>query len=538
MSIYFHYIRQEWRGFLGTASMLALCSLLRVTHALMNAFVLTALVAGRLNAFFGYLLMDGCVFLALCILLMFTDWRRAKTVGLMGIDLRADIARSLATRTYADFMKRDTGVYTSWMTNDVTQIESRGFNNIFNVVQTITDPLFSIIALFSYHWSLVVLAFAIGFLTVGVPQLIRKRLQRASLATSKQNEELFNDISTQLHGFETLFVLGLQANLIKAVRIAAQKVLGKQLHQVSYETVANNTSGFINISGQIMITGWTGFLAFHKVVAIGAVNSTVNLSYNILNCLAAVSPIITQMQSLKAIFAKYDLNLQASGVDVAPLAEAKTDAAVKITDLSFTYPEKDAAILKNINLTIPAGGHVLITGESGAGKSTLMNILAGKLTEYSGSIKIGGRELREFANNDVQQTVMYVGQRPYMFNGSIVDNLKLGQDFTDAEITEALRRADIFDFVHTLPDGLDTQVGENGKNLSGGQQQRLALARCLLRMKERKVILLDEVTNSLSEQSAVTIERNLLTATAITVLCVTHQVHAETVGLFEQRLSL
>ncbi|MFD1432444.1 ATP-binding cassette domain-containing protein [Lacticaseibacillus yichunensis] len=417
----------------------------------------------------------------LCSLLVLTDYKRAKATGKMSIDLRVDISNSVITRSYSSFTEKTVGSYSSWMISDVALIEQRGFNNVFSVVQIISDPLFSIVALFSFHWSLVIVALIIGVVTVGIPQLWRKRLQQTNLETTKQNEDLYGTINDQLAGYETLYSLGLTKRITEQILVASELVLKKQLHQVRFETVASNTGGFINLVGQLVINGWTGFLIFAKLTPIGAINSTASLSYNVLNSLAAFNPILTQLQSLSPVFKKYELNAHVDQVGMRDQTSYETANDIEFSRFTYSYSSDKPALFHNLSFIIPKGSKTLIQGESGAGKSTLLRVLAGQIPEYTGAVMLCGQDLSHLSTQQIHEHVLYVSQSPHIFSASLLDNLLLGDSFTLQELDAALEITDLLELVSALPNGLDTILTENGKNLSGGQRQRIALARCLLR---------------------------------------------------------
>ncbi len=183
---------------------------------------------------------------------------------------------------------------------------------------------------------------------------------------------------------------------------------------------------------------------------------------------------------------------------------ARSDIAFK--DVSFSYGDKPA--LTDINLTVREKEFVALVGPSGAGKSTVVGLLLRFFDATSGSIRIGGTDIRTLGLQDLRSLVSVVSQDTYLFHGSIEHNLRIAKpDATMEEIRAAAQAAHIADFIEHLPQGYATEVGERGAHLSGGQRQRLAIARALL--KDAPILLLDEATSSVDAASERAIQQAL-----------------------------
>lgn len=177
-----------------------------------------------------------------------------------------------------------------------------------------------------------------------------------------------------------------------------------------------------------------------------------------------------------------------------PPTEVK--GALTIDNLRFRYPETERIVLEIPHLDIPAGTVCAIVGPSGAGKSTLAALIPGFYTPTEGTIALDGTPLTEIPKTFLRQSIGIVAQRPFLFDGTIRDNLLLGDpDATDEQLFHALDQANLLEFVNSLPEGLATPVGEHGLMLSGGQAQRVAIARVFL--KNPPILILDEATSAL-----------------------------------------
>ena len=151
-------------------------------------------------------------------------------------------------------------------------------------------------------------------------------------------------------------------------------------------------------------------------------------------------------------------------------------------------------------MNINEGGVVAIVGESGSGKSTMASLILNNYKVTKGRILLNNIDIEKVALDDIYENIALVSTNSYIFNGTILDNLLMAKsDATEKEIEEALKKARLYDFVESLKDGLDTNVGEGGNNLSGGQKQRLALARVIL--ANRKMIIFDEATSNIDVES-------------------------------------
>lgn len=200
-------------------------------------------------------------------------------------------------------------------------------------------------------------------------------------------------------------------------------------------------------------------------------------------------------------------------------------SGIRVTDVSFRYPDGDKEIIRNLSFEVRRGERVVIRGASGAGKSTLLKLLIGALKPCSGTISYGGQELSRRNTGELYQKLAYISQDAVLFNDTILENLRLGNEDADMEVVkDACERARIYDYIRSLPDGFQTVIGENGSMLSGGQRQRLLLARAFVR--DVKLYIFDEATSALDGKVEGEIEEALQCIPEDrTVIVVTHREH-------------
>jgi len=177
----------------------------------------------------------------------------------------------------------------------------------------------------------------------------------------------------------------------------------------------------------------------------------------------------------------------------------KVEGGFIFKDVSFAYDE-NKPVLSEFNITVKPGETVAFVGESGAGKTTLINMAIGFLSPNNGQILLDGRDMKELNLRSYRKFLAVVPQNTILFSGTIRDNISYGlENISEEKLMDAIRAANLEDFINSLPQGLETRIGEHGGKLSGGQRQRLAIARALIR--DPKVIILDEATSALDSVS-------------------------------------
>lgn len=199
-----------------------------------------------------------------------------------------------------------------------------------------------------------------------------------------------------------------------------------------------------------------------------------------------------------------DEDIEKDSTDAKELNNVKGE--IKFENVYFSHDKKN--ILKNFSLDINSGETIALVGPSGGGKTTICNLIPRFYDIDSGDIKIDSQSIYNFKIDSLRKNIGIVQQDPFLFTGSIKENLNIGKpDATDEEIIEAAKKANIHDFIETLPAGYDTEVGERGVKLSGGQKQRIAIGRIFL--KNPPILILDEATSALDNITEQLIQESL-----------------------------
>jgi ATP-binding cassette subfamily B protein len=256
---------------------------------------------------------------------------------------------------------------------------------------------------------------------------------------------------------------------------------------------------FMNISAFVAAI----FATEHHLSNIGTVYLVISYTLNVVSQLWAVGgttrAYVRVIGDAGPMISTLDEQIELKDVD-HPIPANIKHGNVVFDNVTFTHEENDSALFRNFSVNIAAGERIGLVGRSGSGKTTLTRLLLRFSDVDSGQITIDGQPINMIAQTDLRQHIAYVPQEPMLFHRSLRENIAYGKpDATEDEIRNAAESANALEFIHTLPKGFDTVVGERGIKLSGGQRQRVAITRAIL--KDAPILLLDEATSALDSES-------------------------------------
>lgn len=419
---------------------------------------------------------------------------------------------NLKVKFFDAFSKGNEEVFKGYSTADVLTVASQGIDSLdtfySNYLTTTLRTYFNcatilLIVAFIYPLGGLVFLVSIPFIPVSIV-LIQKRSAKIMQHYWSTYMDVSNLFMDDLKGLNTLYSYSADAIYEKKFnesaenfRLSTMELLKFQLQSVGY------MDGVMYLG--IVISGFLAVLSVSK-----GNMSIFNFIFFVLIATEFFTPIrelgycmhLLMMNTKMAdrIFTFLDSVKNEKKTDISNI-ELKSIDNIEFKNLSFSYD--DRKILNNINLSITKGSLFAIAGESGLGKSTFAKVLFKNLDDYSGEILIDGKSLRDFSKSDINALGFYVSPDSYVFNESIMDNLKKATKLSEHEILEWIEEKNILKFVKTLPDGFNTIIGENGRLISPGQRQQIICVRSLL--ANRKIYIFDEMTSSVDTENEIAI---------------------------------
>lgn len=425
------------------------------------------------------------------------------------LNIRSELYQKMLYLPQSMHAKSATGSLMSKITYDVTQT-GNALSEAWIVITRDTLTILALIAtLVYYSWQLTLVMLVIGPI---VAFFINQagRLMRTS-STDMQNDmgELTHRLEEGLKGFKEVKIYSaeqyelnrfsraaesLRQNTMKVIKVSAlnvplvQVIAAIALSIVVYIAIQMVNSGSMTAGDLITYVTAMG-LIFEPIRRITNINATVQKG------MAAAESIFTILDSdNEANRGQQHLN-QVTG-------------QLEFQQVTFHYPGSDKASLDHFSLTIPAHKTTALVGQSGSGKSTLVNLIARFYEPQQGLITLDGHAIQDIELNDYRSQIAFVSQNVVLFQDSIAANIAYGQtDYDEEAIINATKAAHAWEFIEKLPDGLQTDIGNNGSLLSGGQRQRIAIARAFL--KNAPILILDEATSALDNQSEQMIQQAL-----------------------------
>ncbi|WP_279100424.1 ABC transporter ATP-binding protein [Gordonia bronchialis] len=455
------------------------------------------------------------------------------------LDLRRAVFDHVQRMPVAFFTRTRTGALVSRLNNDVIGAQRAFSDTLSGVVSNIVTLALTLGVMIAISWEVTILALILLPVFVIPARRMGRRMASLSREAAEHNARMSTQMTERFSAPGATLVKLFGRPEIESAEFSgrADRVRDIGVRRAMLQTVFMTALTLVSALALALVYGLGGWLAIHQHLSAGAVVSLALLLTRMYAPLTALAnarvEIMSALVSFERVFEVLDLEpLVAEKPDARPVPLAdRGSVAVRMSDVSFAYPSADKVslasleevaqlnnrggetILHHVDLEVAPGKMLALVGSSGAGKSTIAGLVTRLYDVDDGSVQLNGVDVRDLRLDSLHRTVGLVTQDGHLFHDTIRANLALAQpDADDEAIWDALRRARLADLVGSLPEGLDTVVGERGYRLSGGERQRMTIARLLL--AQPAVVILDEATAHLDSTSEAAVQEALSEALA------------------------
>lgn len=454
------------------------------------AIVVFALVQGVLKYVCNYL----------------SDWTGNK----MSNTLKVDLFKKLTSMDTKFFDINSSGLVLSRFFSDPDAASKNLINTLKSFILSIFEFVALVFVLLFNSWKLALIGIGVMGIAITPVLFIKKKIKKVSNATMVVSGDMTTNFNETFAGNKIITAYNLQEN--------QNHKFEEQIHE-QFDLAMSLTKRvgwmspimyFVCSIGIAIVMSYGNSLILSGEMSAGSFASFVTSLLLLYKPTKSLGLTLTNLQntfvSIARVFELFDLMPEIKNSPNAQKFQG-VGSGINFSHVNFEY-EENQPVLKDFNLDIKANETIALVGNSGGGKSTVVNLLPRFYDIKSGSIKINGVDIRDLDIADLRNHISFVFQDNYLFTGTLKENILMGKpNATDAEIAEAIKLSHLDEFIGTLPDGINTIVGERGSSLSGGQRQRVAIARALI--KNAPIVILDEATSALDNESEAIVQQAL-----------------------------
>ena len=505
------YIKPYWfRAFLGVALAVPVGALDSVVALFLKPYTDDVLVAKNAT-FASYipLLIIGFVLIQSVLnysVKYLTTWVGNKIT----LDVRKKLFAKLLSLNTSYFDENNSGHVMMRFNNDADTACNGLINNLRLVISKVFSSMALVCVLFYNSWQLTIIAVG-AVLVAFVPiYIVRRKMEELVRGTIQVGSVAMKAYNEAFSGNRTIAAYNLQKDQQSSFNTLMERIFNLNMGIVKHTGWLSPVMHFIISLGLAFVIWQSSSLIVKGVITSGNFTSFVAALLLLYTPLKTVGDDYVDIKkALLAIDRIFEIFALKPAIKDAKDAKTLTGIKkeIKFEDVTFCYKE-NVPVLKDINLTVPVGSTLAIVGNSGGGKSTLVNLLPRFYDVQQGRITFDGQDIRDFTLASLRDQIAVVFQDNFLFSGTIRENIMIGRKgATEEDLQEAVQNAHLEDFIATLKDGLDTELGERGLTLSGGQRQRVAIARAFIR--NAPIVVLDEATSALDNKSEAIVQKAL-----------------------------
>ena len=440
------------------------------------------------------------------------------------LQLKNSLFHGMLHQPMATHQNRSSAEDLTLLTQSMGTFEENYLKNSIKIFESAFSIVMAVVLLFTINPMVAIISIVSMCIPTLLPQLFGKKMAHCQETVVKKTTDYTGKVKDALTGYEVLKTYHAEPQNEAICRDQADAMESSKLKMTAANAMVYSVANFSSVMVQLFIMLLAGIFAVRGLISLGNILSVVNLTSMVVSPAFDISGQITQLKSTQPIVSQMLALLNTSD---APIPRSEVKRSIVLDNVTFSYA--DAPVLAHASAQFEQGKKYAIVGKSGSGKSTLLKLLAGYYNDFDGNILVDGQA-------DMQCDCAVIHQNVFLFDDTIRNNITLHGDYTDAQVQAAVHAADLDEVVADLPEGLETNVSENGSRFSGGERQRIAIARALLHRKS--LLLVDEATSALDAENAAKIEDSILSLKGITCIAVTHKSDPKILARYDQVLRM
>ncbi len=428
----------------------------------------------------------------------------------VSLELRRAAFNHLQTLSFSFFNRNSVGYIHSRVMSDTERISSLVSWHVMEAVWTLIFMFGALAIMFAIHWKLAAGVSLVLPVAAFVIVIFQRALFRVNKKIRELNSRITGDFNEGITGARTIKTLVAAGRICGDFRKDTREMKRTSILGMHFRSLFTASVSFASSLALAIVLWRGGLLSREGVMEIGTLSMFMSYAISMMEPFFWISSAVSELIAAQVNIERFSrlVNTASDVADTPEVTEKYGDAFhpkrgnweplhgdVEFRDVSFRYPDGDETILEHFNLKVPQGASVALVGETGAGKSTLVNLVCRFFEPTAGQILIDGRDVRERSQLWLHSHIGYVLQTPYLFSGTVRENLLYGNpDATDEQIALAVKRVSADRVIARMGNGLDSQVGECGDLLSTGEKQLISFARAIL--ADPRILVLDEATSS------------------------------------------
>ena len=483
-----------------------------VLYPILTRYMLNDLIPNRK---FGQIISFGLILLLAYVVKMLMKYSVDYYGHMVGTHLQADMRRELFAKLeklpFSYFDNNETGKIMSRITSDLQEISELAHHGPEMLVMTSFSLIFSLFYLSSINVTLALIIFSCSPLLIIITVIVRKKHLESSRRARRSLAQINGDVNSSVSGIRITKAFNNADKEMEKFETGNKAFVEAKRGQYFTMAIQHAATIFVTDIFNVVCLISGGIFLYNGAITFG------DYSTFIVSVSFFTSPILQLVQWMEQFdegvtgFERFceiiDLPVEEDRKDAKGFDKLNGD--IRFDNVSFSYnQDEEREVLDHISFLVPKGKTVALVGPSGGGKTTICHLLPKFYHPDSGTISIDGNDIEDITMHSLRENIGIVQQDVFLFSGSFADNIAYGKKgATMEEIIEAARKANIYDYIQSLPEGFDTEIGERGIRLSGGQKQRLSIARVFL--KNPSILILDEATSSLDNTTEALIQEAL-----------------------------